>query len=86
MHEPPRGASVPRQRELSHHSVQPERRLGAQPGEVVVAVDHHPHHRGVILETHRAQTALAQPGDRGGERVVRVVLRCLRRTQQPNPG
>jgi hypothetical protein len=71
--------------ELSQGHMQPTGRLGAQRDQVVVAVDHHPDHRGVVLHPHRPEPAVPQPGDGGGQRVVRVVPTCLGRAQQPDP-
>jgi hypothetical protein len=42
--------------------MQPTGRLGPQGDQIVVAVDHHPDHRGVILEAHRPEPAVPQPG------------------------
>jgi hypothetical protein len=65
--------------------MQPTGRLGAQGNQTVVAVDHHPDHRGVILHPHRRESAVPQPGDGGGQRVVGIVLDRLGRAQQPDP-
>ena len=51
-----------------------------------MAVGEEPQDRRVAIACDGTQTTVTQPGDRGRERVVGVVLRSLRRTQQTHPG
>jgi hypothetical protein len=67
--------------ELSQRHMQPTGRLGTQRDQIVVAVDQHPDHRGVVLHPHRPEPAVPQPSDGGGQRVVGIVLRSLARAQ-----
>jgi hypothetical protein len=60
--------------------------LGAKPGQVVVAVDQQANDDGVIVCSSSPEPSVAEPGDRGCEGVVGVVLRRLGRTEQPHPG
>jgi len=55
--------------------VQPTYGLGSQRGEVLVTVGEQPEHHRVVLDHHRAQVRVPQRGDRGRERIVRVILR-----------
>jgi hypothetical protein len=71
--------------ELSQRHMQPTGGRGAQRHPIVVAVDHHPGHRGVVLHPHRPQSAGPQPGDGRGQRVVGVVLARRGRAPQPDP-
>jgi hypothetical protein len=57
--------------------MQPTGRLGAHSHQIVVAVDQHPDHGGVVLHPHRPQPAVPQPGDGGGQRIVGSFLDAL---------
>ena len=58
--------------------------LGAQPGEVVVAVGQHAQDDDVIVSRDGMQTPVAQCRHRGGQSVVGVVLLGASRAQHPH--
>jgi hypothetical protein len=61
--------------ELPEHRMEPTCSLSPQRHKVVVAADKEAHDGRVVVRLHRTEPAVAQPGDRGREGVVAVVLR-----------
>jgi hypothetical protein len=49
-----------------------------------MSVGEQPQYRGVVIGDDWPEPVVAQPGDRGRQGIVRVVLRCLRRADQPH--
>jgi hypothetical protein len=68
--------------ELAQGDMESAGGLGAEAGEVVVAIHQHPDHRAMVIDADRSQPAVAQSGDRGGQGVVRVVLGRLARAER----
>jgi hypothetical protein len=48
-------------------------------------IGEHPQDRHMIIGSYSSQTAMTQRRDRGGQRVVGIVLRRLTRAQHPHP-
>jgi len=60
-------------------------RLGAQRGEIALAVREHPQDRSVIIGDDGSEPSAAQRRDRRRQRVVRVVLRGAARAEHAHP-
>jgi hypothetical protein len=60
-------------------------RLGAETGEVVVAIHQDPDHRCVVIDADRSQPAMAQPSGRRRQHIVGAVLGSFGRAEQADP-
>ena len=79
-------AGQPTRDELDQHGMQPAHGPGARGGHVPEPSNQQPQHDPIVVGDNLAQVAVSEPGDRRRQRVIRVALACLLRTQQPNPG
>jgi hypothetical protein len=60
-------------------------RLGAETGEVVVAIHQDADHRCVVIDADRSQPAMAQPSGRRRQHIVGAVLGSFGRAEQADP-